>query len=61
MSVRLADRRVPWDADAESVPAALFATIVGPDGLIGSDDALFSEALAAECGAALELVRLSPM
>ncbi|MFM2072549.1 MAG: hypothetical protein RLZZ623_2812 [Actinomycetota bacterium] len=61
MSVRLADRRVPWEAEAESVPAALFATIVGPSGMIGSDDEMFSAALAAECGAALELVRMSPM
>lgn len=58
MALRLADRRVPWEAEAEPLPLALFSTIVGPGGF---GDAAHVDALAAECGAALELVRTSPM
>jgi hypothetical protein len=58
MANRLADRRVPWDAEAESVPVALFGSVVGPAGITDASD---ERALSAECGAAMELVRPSPM
>ena len=58
MSARVADRRVAWDADAESLPVALFTSVVGPSGV---HDAGAPHVLAAECAPALELVRTSPM
>ena len=62
MALRLADRRVPWESEAELVPTALLSTIAGPTGFVDVlDDAAREEALAAECGAALELIRRSAM
>lgn len=58
MSVRLADRRVPWDAAAESVPVGLFSAVIGPAGLV---DASPEHTLAPECATAPELARTSPM
>ena len=44
------------------MPTALFATVAGPTGFVDVlDDAAREEALAAECGAALELIRRSAM
>lgn len=53
---RVADRRMPWDAEAESLPLALCTNVLGIDGLR-------SEAvpLVVECPNAVELLRISAM
>jgi len=58
MSTRIADVRVPWDADAEPLPLALFGSVIGPDGPF---DATTPGVLDAECAMAHELVKSSPM
>ena len=57
MTTRVADVRVPWDADAESVPLALFSSVIGPAGAV---DPAAPDVLAPECAMAHELVRPSP-
>ena len=59
MSTRLADVRVPWEADAEPMPLALFGTVVGTDRRCV--DATEAGVLDAECAMAHELVKSSPM
>lgn len=55
---RVADVRVPWEAEAEPVPAALMTQVIGPAGASQIDDrGVFSP----ECGTAYELVRPSAM
>lgn len=58
MATRVADRRVPWEAEAEPLPLALFSTVVGPAGAFPADTA---GVLDPECPMAHELVRPSPM
>ena len=58
MATRIADVRVPWDADAEPMPLALFASVIGPN---GAHDATQPGVLDPECGMAPELVKPSPM
>jgi hypothetical protein len=58
MATRLADVRVPWDAEAEPMPLALFGSVIGPTGAV---DATEPGVLGAECAMAHELVKSSPM
>jgi hypothetical protein len=58
MSTRIADVRVPWDADAEPMPLALFGSVIGPNGM---SEATLPGVLDAECGMAHELTKPSPM
>lgn len=58
MATRLADVRVPWEADAEPMPLALFAAVVGPNGM---HEANVPGVLDPECAMAHELVKSSPM
>ncbi len=58
MSTRIADVRVPWDADAEPMPLALFGSVIGPNGM---SEATLAGVLDPECGMAHELTKPSPM
>lgn len=58
MIERLPDDRGPWRAEAESLPAGLFGTVVGPAGPLAPDA---PGALDAECPMTYELLRASPI
>jgi hypothetical protein len=57
MGQRLADVRLPWDAQAEVVPIGLSNWVVGPHGAVPIADA----SIAPECPMSFELLRSSAM
>ena len=58
MADRVEDVRAPWDAAAERVALGLFASVVGPAGLVPADA---PGVLAAECPFTPELLKPSPI
>lgn len=57
MTLRLDDVRVPWEADAETVPLALFHWLGGPGGVAPMAESTFQP----ECPMSHELLRSSAM